>query len=185
MYIYDEIDNIEEIIKNSAEYIKKYPKTESGYRYKAGAYIENDKYDEALKVYDDGIKNIKNSVGLFNCTGSVYYFLEKYDDAIKILDKSIALPLESYETGRAYMLRGKAYEKIGNYKEAEKNYLSAIEINLSDEKNYDRRKLSIECYEKLIELYTESMEREKAAECETKKNEIEEYRNILIAKEPD
>ena len=55
LYIYDEIDNIEEIIKNSAEYIKKYPKTESGYRYKAGAYIENDKYDEALKVYDDGI----------------------------------------------------------------------------------------------------------------------------------
>lgn len=50
----------------------------------------------------------------------------KLDEAIGQLDKAIG---RNAEDDQLYFLRGKAYQKVGNWQEALQNYLEAMHLN--------------------------------------------------------
>lgn len=96
----------------------------------------------------------------FSSTGQILLKLEKYNFAIKAFDKAIELEKDS---SRHYLNRGFCFFKLGNYKNAEQDYLKALAL---PESSTDM------LYDNLSLLYFEQNNFEKSLEYSAKRIKI-------------
>lgn len=97
-------------------------------------YGSIDKYEKAEIYFKKALEQDENYFSANLWLGKVYYELEDYDSALKYLNKALFLKPET----EAYFRRAEVNQKLGNYKEAIKDYL---EIDESSELDYKYRAL--------------------------------------------
>jgi tetratricopeptide (TPR) repeat protein len=90
---------------------------------RADCYAQHDKVDEALSDYNRSIE-IKPSSDAYLGRGKIYSGND-LNKALEDFTRAIELNCDDWET---YFLRGKIYEKQGNYELAEQDYSKSIEI---------------------------------------------------------
>lgn len=88
---------------------------------------ENELTAEALQLYDKTLEQKPDfELAYFN-KGYIYLVhLEKFDMAVQMFDEAIRINPRYYN---AYHNRGLAYESMGDYKSARRDYKKALEIN--------------------------------------------------------
>jgi tetratricopeptide (TPR) repeat protein len=95
-----------------------------------------EKNDEAILCYQKAIKRISNKeerAWPHECLADIYFCKKEWKEAIKHYKAAIRLDDEYKTTGNVLNL-GSAYEELGEYAKAEKEYLKALDIyhRLSD-----------------------------------------------------
>ena len=99
----------------------------------AGTYVNRGIIETALTSYQDAFSDYHHAMEIkpelpeaYIGRGNIYFLAKKYDRAIA--DYTKALDLNISRDYIAHLNRGMAYEKIGNYENAEKNYRRALEL---------------------------------------------------------
>ena len=103
-------------------------------RDEAGTYVNRGivqtalgKYQDAYADYNQAMKMMPELPEAYIGRGNIYFLAEKFDRAIA--DYSKALDLNITKDHIAHLNRGMAYEKMGNFDDAEQNYRQALEIS--------------------------------------------------------
>jgi protein O-GlcNAc transferase len=91
----------------------------------ANTFSKKKQYDEADKYYQIGLKIDGARKELLNNYSTLKYAKKEYENAIELASKCIETDSEYLN---AYINRGMAFERIGNYKLAFKDYKKAHEI---------------------------------------------------------
>lgn len=102
-------------------------------RDEAGTYVNRGivattlgKYQDAFADYHQAMEIMPDLPEAYIGRGNLYFLAEKFDKAIE--DYSKALELNISKDHIAHFNRGMAYEKLGDFKDAEQNYRRALEI---------------------------------------------------------
>ena len=100
----------------------------------AGTYVNRGIVEAALSRYQDAFSDYHQAMKLkpelpeaYIGRGNIYFLAEKYD--LAIADYTRALDLKISRDYIAHLNRGMTYEKIGDYKNAEKDYRQALELH--------------------------------------------------------
>ena len=89
-----------------------------------------EKYEQAILCYQKAIKRISNKeerAWTHECLADIYFYKKEWKEAIKHYKAAIRLDDEYKTTGNLVNL-GSAYEGLGDYAKAEKEYLKALDI---------------------------------------------------------
>lgn len=89
-------------------------------------YVALGKLDRAVEDYNRAIEVHSNFPEAYLNRGNLLFMTERYSEAITDYDKAIQLNLRQMHI--LYLNRGMAYELMGSFDSAEKDYLSALEI---------------------------------------------------------
>ena len=85
--------------------------------------------DNAIKILINLLDHNKKNFDLIISLADLYRVQKKYKEAIQHYNQIISFKEKSYnELWRIYYLRGICYERLGNWKSAEKNFLLSLKI---------------------------------------------------------
>lgn len=115
-------------------------------------------YTAAEKMYIEAAK-ADNDANRWNTLGNFYYDMKRWNDAIDNYKKAMEIRQDSVFLENC----GLAYERNGNFKEAEKYYQEALEVDPESAKLFNRLGVFYHDqtdYEKSIGYYLKALERE-------------------------
>jgi tetratricopeptide (TPR) repeat protein len=110
---------------NSIAY-KYYPTDLKVNYYQANILVYQKKYKEALAIFNKIQPRVKDDPNFYFSRGACYMYMNEYDKALK--DVTAGRKLSS-EDVRFITASARIYQKMGKFKEAEKNYKIAISKN--------------------------------------------------------
>ncbi|MGK7388865.1 MAG: tetratricopeptide repeat protein [Candidatus Cyclobacteriaceae bacterium M2_1C_046] len=124
---YYERGEYKKAIESYNEYINLNPEHLKSIYNRGRAYEELGQYDQAVQDYRHVLKNDPENVRALLSMAKYYYSQEDdYENAIFYVDKALKI---DDKNAMAYVIRGRANQKLGNIQEALSDYNNAIAVN--------------------------------------------------------
>jgi tetratricopeptide (TPR) repeat protein len=157
---------VESAIDAYSEALELNPEFSEAFYYRGSHYYSHLKNNrKALSDFNNAIKLDDSEASYYISRGLCYYDINNLELAIRDFNRAIDLVYPaSYLLFRAFALRGNAYEKKGEDREALQDYTRAIEINPEAVNIYYRRGLvnrNLKNYEESVEDFCNVIELDK------------------------
>lgn len=114
-------------VKSYNEYLELYPAHIKSIYNRGRAYEELGQYDKAMADYKEVLKRDPQNINAILSVANDYYTRKKdYENTVFQAEKALDL---NEKNAYAYVLKGRAHQKLGNIQEAMSDYNNAISIN--------------------------------------------------------
>lgn len=102
------------------------------------AYIEDGRYSSAHRLLTDAIEFMPTKAAAYEARAMIELDVyENYSSALRDLNRAIAL--QEQPSAKIYYMRGRSYQQLANYQQAETDLTQAIRLNKSLSQAYLKR----------------------------------------------
>jgi tetratricopeptide (TPR) repeat protein len=135
--VYERMGQLDDALKDLDRALAFKPDLEGGFKTRASLLVQFGRYDEAAKNLDQAIRFYPNDSGAFLMRATLSGF--KRHDENAIADYTRALELEKRNSSarlKAFLERGKAYQRLGRYESAAADFTQVIALDSAEAEAY-------------------------------------------------